>query len=65
MIIAPVPADEEARLAEVRALRLDILKPTFERVAALARTITRAQIACVGFVDSEVTWLACATDTSL
>ncbi|MFO1013257.1 MAG: ATP-binding protein [Caulobacteraceae bacterium] len=64
MIIAPVPADEEARLAEVRALRLDILKPTFERVAALARTITRAQIACVGFVDSEVTWLACATDTS-
>ena len=63
MIDAPIPADEEVRLAEVRALRLDILKPAFERVAALARTITRVSVAAVAFVEADDIWFVSASDT--
>jgi PAS domain S-box-containing protein len=48
-----LPDDEDRRLAELSELQLERLRPTFERVAALAKAITRAPHAAVGLMQSD------------
>ena len=49
-----LPEDEERRLAELDNLQIERLQPAFDRVSALAKTITRASFAAVGLVQADM-----------
>lgn len=58
-VVAPVPADEAERLAELNALQiLDTpAEARFDRIVGLAARVLRAPVACVAMVDSDHLWL--------
>ena len=56
MTLAPPPPDEAALHAEVAALDMEALRPTFDRLARLAQTITGAPIAQVALTLETEVW---------
>ncbi|MDQ6861158.1 MAG: AI-2E family transporter [Verrucomicrobiota bacterium] len=63
MIPAPIPANEEARLAELAALRiLDTLpEDAFNRITEKASRVFEAPIALVSFIDRDRQWFKAET----
>ena len=47
---------EEARLAEIRSLDLEALRPKIERLTRLARTVAQIPIAYVSLVEADHVW---------
>ena len=62
MTLDPPPLDEAARRAEVAALDMEALRPTFDRLARLAQTITGAPIAQVALTLASEVWTTGVTD---
>ncbi|MES2033187.1 MAG: ATP-binding protein [Pseudomonadota bacterium] len=48
---------ETKRLAEIRALDMEALRPTIERVTRLARTVAEAPVAYIALVDKDRVWM--------
>ena len=65
MTLDPPPLDEAARRAEVAALDMEGLRPTFDRLARLAQTITGAPIAQVALTLETEVWITGVTDEPL
>lgn len=67
MILAPIPADEEARLQALRQLLILDTPPEerFDRIVAFASQEFDVEIAMVSLVDSDRTWFKAATGTAL
>ena len=62
MTLDPPPLDEAAHRAEVGALDMEALRPTFDRLARLAQTITGAPIAQVALTLEAEVWTTGVTD---
>jgi PAS domain S-box-containing protein len=62
MTLDPLPPDEAALHAEVAALDMEALRPTFDRLARLAQTITGAPIAQVALTLETEVWTTGVTD---
>ena len=62
MTLDPLPSDEAALRAEVAKLDLECLRPTFDRLARLAQTITGAPIAQVALTLETEVWTTGVTD---
>ena len=65
MTLHPPPDEEAARRAEVAALDMEALRPTFDRLARLAQTITGAPIAQVALTLETEVWITGVTDEPL
>ena len=65
MPLDPPPPEEAVRRAEAQSLDMEALRPTFDRLARLAQTITGAPIAQVALALDSQLWTTGVTDAPL